>query len=750
MRSLVHRALARAIYPRAAAVLCVVAGALCLWSAAALAVEPAVSGLPDGRVYELVSPATQQDGEVYVPKSSISGNSEYGIKTERPLEAASDGEAVAYVGEPPSLGGSGAIGQSFGNEFLATRSSGGGWTSVDIQPPGHLWPRYWAFSSDLTVGILSSRHLGSEEPLSALAPGGYSDLYVDRSGGTSYQPLVSGKPPHREPSEFGLKEFGGEEGVIYAGGTSNLNHVLFEANDTLTEGAVDGGAKEANLYDSVGGTLHLVNVLPDSQTEPNAAFGAAGTFGSLSRVISTDGSRVFWTDLNTGDLYVRENDAAPQSPLGEKGECLVPSDACTVQVDVSHGGSGSGGGGVFWAASSDGSMVFFTDESQLTSDSTAAAGEPDLYEYDVKSGGLTDLSVDTNVGEHAGVQGVIGASEDGQYVYFVATGVLAEDAVTGQPNLYLSHSGAITFVATLSQEDNHPVFLDVAREDGDWKANLGVRTAEVTPDGHSLVFMSNQSLTGYDNEATIEGVVQKQFEVFVYDAELGRLTCVSCNPSGEPPTIEKLRQSSGGYEDYGDAFLPVGWQSTYQQRVISADGSRVFFDSFEPLVPNDTNGLVDVYEWERDGSGDCRLSTGCVYLLSGGLSRDNSYLVDASTSGDDVFLVSRAQLVAQDQGDDDELYDARVGGVQPLAAPACTGSGCQGVPASPPLFTTPASATFAGVGNFAAAPPAGMKGRTKTKKPKKARRGGKRRRRKSTKRSRRGTGGLTHGKGGRS
>ena len=46
------------------------------------------------------------------------------------------------------------------------------------------------------------------------------------------------------------------------------------------------------------------------------------------------------------------------------------------------------------------------------------------------------------------------------------------------------------------------------------------------------------------------------------------------------------------------------------------------------------------------------------------------------------------------------LFDARVGGVQPVTEPLCTGTGCQGPPEPAPTFATPASVTFNGVGNF--------------------------------------------------
>ena len=114
--------------------------------------------------------------------------------------------------------------------------------------------------------------------------------------------------------------------------------------------------------------------------------------------------------------------------------------------------------------------MFFTDCNRLTPDSTAVSGgkctatEPgfeltgnDLYEYDFTDGQLTDLTVDIKPGDPLGadVQGVIGASNNGEFVYVVADGVLAPGATVGEPNLYLLHDGVTTFIATLSERDGH-------------------------------------------------------------------------------------------------------------------------------------------------------------------------------------------------------------------------------------------------------------------------------------------------------
>ncbi len=175
---------------------------------------------------------------------------------------------------------------------------------------------------------------------------------------------------------------------------------------------------------------------------PDATFGAPGrpngTSPDLSHAISNDGSRIFWSALDANlspkALYVRENATRPQSPVNGQEECTVSEDACTIQLDKTLPGPG---GARFWTASSDGSKVFFT--------------KGNLYEYEVssiagRSGVLTDLTPGVEV------QGVIGGSEDGSYVYYV----------NDVDELFvLHHNGdeweAPVLIATLSQEEGEGV-----------------------------------------------------------------------------------------------------------------------------------------------------------------------------------------------------------------------------------------------------------------------------------------------------
>jgi hypothetical protein len=729
---------------------------------------PALAALPDNRAYEPVSPVeTEGNSTVYVPGAGsgyLSINSSRGVETKRPFEVASDGEAVVYEGDPPTTGGGAQLGQGNGDAYFARRSAAGGWTAVDIEPPSSvsLASEYLAFSSDLSIGILNS--FGS---LTGDAPPGAVYAY-ETNGSGGYTPLVTGA---RSAEVLA----GGNAG---ANGAPAFSDILLESQNDLLEGegalekalrkAVETARGEGKtpsvLYDSAAGRPYLVSILPDGEPDADASFGSFPTTAEesapgLSHAISADGSRIFWTDETTDALYVRENAASP--------------DAATVQLDAAEPRCGScvGGGGKFWTASGDGSKVFFSDEKPLTANSTAEAGKPNLYEYELSgetggAGVLTDLTAIAG----ADVQGVVGASEDGSYVYLVAGGVLAanknsigEEATAGSCevagteeerhgdipagkgcNLYLFDAGEpqpLRFIASLTASEDGGegksgvVPFDGAlggeeHRSGDWQAAGGYETAEVTPGGRDLLFMSNRRLTGYDNEGVKADSLETSNldEVFLYqagaEAGAGTLRCVSCNPSGEPPALTELSASEQGPVG---GFIPITKVQYYraQPRVISEDGGRVFFDSGEPLTPSATNGWLGVYEWEAPGEGTCGTQEaspatgGCTFLISGGVDPENSYLIGSDASGANAFFVTAAELSARDRNHSEDVYDAHeCTSASPcppeVSSTACAGTGCQGVPPAPPIFATPSSVTITGVDdNPPPPPPTVVKGKPK-------------------------------------
>ncbi len=657
--------------------------------------------MPDGRVWEMVTPVQNDDADIYAPESGFTGAGTLGdaLGTEVPFQVSEDGTTFTYAGDPVT-GGNGSGGSDIkpGNQLVAHRTASG-WHQQVIAVPGGSHSYYEAFSPDLSVGVLRAGNgYGETEallPETEALSGGYHVLYTRDTSTLDLHALFTRFYDATPPGPYGFQP-------QFVGGSRDFSTMVFDANAPLSQEAPEG----RSVYESVGGKLSLVNRLPEGTIEQEAQAGGPEEAGGeglgspeFSHAVSSDGSRIFWTGLGSHpNLYMREDGAR------------------TVQIDASQAG-GPGGGGKFWTASDNGERVFFTDGAgaKLTANTVAGSGE-NLYEYDVAGGRLTDLTPSAT----AEVQGVIGASEDGSYIYFVANGALAAGASAGncvpenhppQGNscsLYVRQGGVTDFIARLSNLDgmNGRGNPDGGGSElhGAWREGLGHRTAQVSADG-TLVFQSELSLTGYRNEDASE--------VYVYTptASAGeQLACASCSPSEEPI----VSGNENGIPTAG--VIPQSNRPAEAMRVVSADGDQVFFDSPRALLPQDSNGELDVYEWERDGSGSCDLPTNCVSLLSGGTALSDSYLAGISPDGNDVMIITRAQLVGADRNENYDVYDVRVDGTQPPAPEQCNGTGCQGLPPAPPIFATPASVSYEGLGNFA--PPEPAAGKRKQVKPK--------------------------------
>jgi hypothetical protein len=545
-----------------------------------------VPGLSDGRVYELVSPILKNGGEVFPlsPTAANCGLCMPGIDKQRfPMQSTTDGSAMVYEGDPFAATGD-AVSE---NEYVSVRGSGGGWQTRDLSPM--LLAKeavgkagYRGFTEDLSRAVLYQ--VG---PSLAGAPEGFPDLYLQDTGTGSLQPLITEPPTNRIPANESKTN---ELKLKFAGGSMDFSHLIFEANGVLaTETpleAPNGTEKENNLYEWVNGRLRLVNVLPGDTTEPGAEFGSGEP--NFSHAISTDGSRIFWTDMNKGNghfghVYVREN--------GEK----------TLEVPDPEGGA-------FLTASADGARVLLNDGLLYGVGGESVAKEADL-----------------TLGQH-GFQGILGASSDLSTIYFVGSAALTppseenanhEHAEGGKDNLYFRQGGSVKFIAVLAGTDG--------------------RAGRVTSDGRYLAFMSGAGLTGVDGGVS---------EVYEYDASTGRLVCASCNPTGVRPigpsalsafppssgflpeprnlsengrlffdSVDRLSplDKNGGFEDVyeyepaglGTCMAPSGCVSLIssgQEEVNSSfvnatpSGSDVFFTTSSQLVPQDQDDLSDLYD----------------------------------------------------------------------------------------------------------------------------------------------------------
>lgn len=664
-------------------------------------VEQSATSLPDCRAFELVTPAAKGSGEAALPT--------FGRLVTTPVDGARasfDGERLAWVSQPvPDSLAPGA-------NQLAVRGQAG-WSSQDLVPPMspfndlgcpvEMGVSTWspdlkrlvldlpagppAANAASPVGMKEERECGHDEPrLVPDEPEHFRNLFVHDIFAGTYQ-LVNVTPDDviwPEPEELLQRYFP----ASYLAGSHDLSHVVFEEELSLTPDAPIGYRGGDELYEWVNGEVRLVTILPDDTPVHGSLAGATRNY-SLTRnlpadpgadalniaqfrhAISIDGSRIFFQA--EGGLFLRENGAT------------------THQVDESHGPDPSGGG-EFMVASADGSRVFFIADRRLTSDSTASPGEPDLYEYRLQPGGssvLSDLTVSS--GAPANVLGVSEASQDGSVVYFVARGALSSEPnsqgalpVEGDANLYLLREGVTTFVATLDPVYDSCDWRNGSSCGGPGGPLLGPGlTVRISNDGDFLAFNSIRSLTGYDNSDPQTG--EPLNEIFLFDARTNQLSCASCPVSGSPAV--------GGAAIHWPALSGSNGNmlNAYPQRQVSELG-QVFFESVDPLVPGDSNGVRDVYEY----------SEGSLHLLSTGRGESDFTFVDATLDGDDVFIATAQRLVARDVDTINDYYDARVDGgflEPPPPAPGCEEAGTCRPPASAAPGLQPGTNRLTGSGN---------------------------------------------------
>jgi 6-bladed beta-propeller len=656
--------------------------------------------LPDGREWEMVTPPNKQGSLVLAIGQS--GGDE--------IQAAQDGGGIAYGANAPFVANPAGSRSIELTQVLSQRAAPGVWSTQDITTPhddgatasiqvGHT-AEYKLFSSDLSLGLVEP---AGNTPLPPLPAGSEKTIYLREADG-GFEGLVTkaNVPPG---CKFGGDELDAGTGVGFVDGTPDMRHVILGTNQNFGPVCLSSGVFGGS-YEWSEGELRPIGVLPGGEV-------VEGGLAGVRHALSNDGSRVVW--YGSGGLYLRDM-------LREE----------TVRLPFSEGGE-------FQIANTEGSRVFYTNQRAL-------------YVFQVTSGSGEALAGESRkLAEGGIVEGVVGASDDGSYVYFVDSGVLGDGAEhgaqNGGANLYLDRYDEATkswqpatFIALLSDEDSpswgqlkrQPVTLESER---DPSSQLISMTSRVSPNGRYMAFMSDRSLTGYDNRDTNSGVPDE--EVFLYDADAGRLRCASCDPTGARPTgifrggevYERLVDFAGIWENRWLAGNVPGWtgnelgRALYQSRYLS-DSGRLFFDSSDALVPADIDGKEDVYEYEPVGVGGCQppgygqsatdvfveAAGGCVALISAGTSSEESAFMDASESGGDVFFLTHSRLSLQDYDTAFDIYDAHEcsagapcappGAVPP--PPCTTGDSCKAAPSpQPAIYGSPSSETFTGAGNVA-------------------------------------------------
>ncbi len=598
--------------------------------------------LPDNRAWEQVSPPQKFGFDIYQAGAvaSTSGNA---------LEFKSQG---SFADQPTSR-------SALLTDYIARRE-GTNWSTHGITPPGILFYAnggYLGFDEELEKGFITV-----SEPV-----GRSLDPEVE-AGEEKERNTV---PYLRENATGRYRGFGKAVYAEFAGGSADFSHVLLQTTQNppssgpcVSAEPVPAEQTPYCVFEYANGALRRVSITPKGAPSYGYALGLHDTFNALTNTepygepihaLSDDGNSIYYG--NAGHIYRRTN-ASTTTDVGKPERTLPP---------VVGGGSTTFA--IAEAAHGDRALLQSTVE-LVNGDED---GSSDMYLYDAgKPEGerLTLISRGDLPGAQAEVQTVYMASEDLHRVYFLANNqILAGAPNRPGPKLYLwEDEGAqpsLRYLATLSDEDLPGAY-------GDNKF-----VARISPDGRYLAFSTKTRQTGYDNAGTNE--------IYRFDAVAGNVICVSCDPEGRPAA------TSPAFSNASEVII-----TSHELRNVSSQG-QVFFETAEGLVPRDSNGKQDVYEYEK----------GAPHLLSSGVGDTESVFLDAGQNGNDVFIATTDELVKWDFDRSFDAYDVRVNGglpEPPVGILGCEGDSCQPAPI-PPNDETPSSASFNGAGNVPAPAP---------------------------------------------
>ncbi len=629
-------------------------------------------GLPEGRCFELVS--RREAGPVVIPGETLA-------EVEMHYQAATSGPGgLAYVteaGYPEATKGAEVL-------YRGTRGPGG-WQSTQLSPPiitlneqvgvGSSPGKILWLSNDLSCGFAESTQPLTEDPSMRLVrESGGTNLYRINSDG-SYTPVSYLAPENPEVAT-------GSFNYSVAGASQDCTKVLF-TSELRYPGVTGVGAERFYEWDE--GTLRNARVVPGPSGEVAVETILSVENNSLNTV-SEDGSRVFFS--------ARRQTSPNPAEVGKTAVFVREDGTTTRDLSLSETSTPDEGATYQWATP-DGSRVFFTANAGLTDESSPEG--TDLYEYDLESEELTDLTPYQGEGG-AGVAGFIGVAEDGSRAYFASANqlvpgkgpTLAENQNEETLSIYGASNGEFSWVGTFAEADFQSVVLN----------NQSLWTSQVSPDGRYLLFESSTNVTGYDSGGPPEA--------YLYDANDGSngTTCVSCRQDGQP-SVAPVYHIENGKQIVGYEVLPRARMNNqlHPAQFLTMHGGepQVFFSSPDKLAPGAVEHQNNVYEW----------SHGQVFRLVSAREGQQAYpkagffavFAGAGEDGSHVYLVTPETLNWEDGDERLSIYDARVGGGSPEPPPppaaceATTEGSCQAPPQGGPSVPGAASAAFSGPGN---------------------------------------------------
>jgi hypothetical protein len=474
--------------------------------------------------------------------------------------------------------------------------------------------------------------------------------------------------------------------------SSDLSHFVFAS---VWNAFAPGGqlTPPGSVYDNdtAASTVTVASKTPAGDDIPSEPTDQAGDPLQIPAV-SSDGSHILMASAGTGPCGTA---SCPAPPCGESFGAAIrcplqPSHlymrvggAVTYDVSQSHDVN-------YVGSTADGSKVYFTSEEQLTPEDRdtsldlymwSEAGEKEGHPLTLISKGNNGAgnsdSCNATFTKGCGVvlysnrsycqaqlagQGAEGgnclsdnfiAAQSGDIYFFSPEQLDGSRGIPNQENLYDYRNGNVQYVATFTEG---PFCVESCGYS--YRTETPIVRMQVSPDDSHMAFVTANKVTSYDNAGHLE--------MYTYDPSAEKIVCVSCIPSGAPPTSNVLASQDGLF--------------------MTNDG-RTFFSTEDGLVHTDTNRAEDVYEYVdgrpqliTPGTGDITQARGEFGYSPG--------LIGVSADGTDVYFSTSETLVSQDHnGLFLKFYDARSGGGFPAPAPPppCTAADeCHGADSSPP------------------------------------------------------------------
>jgi hypothetical protein len=586
--------------------------------------------LPDCRAYERVSPEEKGNGDVVADGDTT--------------QSSADGDAAVWDSRS-GFGEEIGAGQTGHTQYLSRRGPDG-WTTHAITPTGrpdaiqtiYTGTRLGVYSSDLSTATV----LGYDLPGGESVPN-RMDYYSEDTATRALSPITGAPLEEMPPAEF----LGFPYPYVW-GASSDARHLAFVANTRFTAEAAAGFP---NVYEWNEGVVSLAGILPDGMVPPEGSNIEAPNYrGNMS----SDGNRLLFDAAPNGaqQLYMRiDGNRTVWISQPEGSDQSEPSE---VRLE---------------GMTPDGHTVFFTTSSKLLDEDTNEG--PDLYRWTEGPDPAHDLKLISHTGEvgRTGIGTVVGMSEDGERVYY--------DSSNAQLTVW--DKGSSTVIATVENGTGNYGGESLAVN------AFAPGFARVSPDGMWMAFGSNSTAQNDSVHALTGQVTNGHREIYLYSLKDKSLTCVSCPAGGATSNASLLPEVTlATVFFYDEAIRPN----------FLADNGAVVFSTAEALVPQDVNGVADVYEYDP--------ASGKPRLISTGRGKDPAGFADASADGKNVFILTRQPLIASDHDQLVDLYDARVGGGFPepsSASTPCVDDVCQGALAPPPPPGSAPTIGFVGPGN---------------------------------------------------